>query len=151
MKLLSYRVVLDFPAIGWHKALKFLLEEFIKGMWSWVNPPTGPGLVLGIYILPMFPRLGATSRTQSGESNVLLRPSDYIHDWTPLRPLYILIILTIRWSDLLILPLPKTSFVHNFLCLLNPPPTSLKVSASFFGLLMSFVCEITFRFHQGNS
>lgn len=54
----------------------------------WAGPgesetPLSP--VLGMYLLPI---VGAVSRMQPRDSDVLLTPLDRGHDWTQLRPLY---------------------------------------------------------------
>lgn len=79
-----------------------------------------------------FPQWEPFSRMQSWESNVLLTPSGWHIDWTPLRPLYKLTILAGRRGDLLVFWLPKATFICQFPCLLNLLPPDVECRSSFF-------------------
>ena len=99
-----------------------------------------PFPVLGMHIWPIVPAWGATSSGMKPWGNhVLSRPFE-LYTW--LNPIkastQTLKILGARCTELLIMPLPKTSILSS-LGLLNLPPTNLEWPASFFSLSLLIV------------
>lgn len=115
------------------------LDEVFKRMWPPVNPQAGPRwwslsppfLCLECRVHPPYSQLDPFSRMQAWESNELLRPSG-LNMWLDQAKvsIYTFKILACDCPDLLILRVPKISLLCKFPCLVNPPPTNLKCSAS---------------------
>ena len=114
-------------------------------MWPPVEPQTGPRQSEAPHPLPWPWNVCSAHHSHSGShfqghslegAMCYWDGLDRVHDWTQLSPLSKLKILVGRCKELLVLRLPKTTFVGKFLCLLNMPPTNLEWSASFFGLFL---------------
>lgn len=127
-----------------------LAQKLYLGNWRLLTSPSPP--ILGMYILLTIPTLGAISRMQPWETNVLLRPSELCtwlnHLKASIQPLKVL---EGRCRDLFILWLPKTTLYSNSLAYLN---VHLRIWR---GLPLSSVFPwplciwATFKFHLGNS
>ena len=121
----------------------FRWKRSSRGRDCWLTPELHPGCwrlltlspVLGMYVLPTVPTMGAAPRMQPWESNVVLRP----HMTEPSYGLYkIFKVLAGGCEDLPILQVPKTSLGNKSPCLLNYRLPHLKRSASSFGLSLPF-------------
>lgn len=119
-------------------------REVIKKTWPLVHPQAGcrqleashPLPILRIYVLSSLPTLGAISRMQPCENNVLLRPTG-LDMWAgPCWGLYRNFkILAGGCRDLLTLWLLKTRLICKFPCLLKFLPINLECPAPFLSLL----------------
>ena len=97
-----------------------------------------PFPVLGMYSPPTILTAIAIFKDAAWESNELLKPSGLNMWLDPAKvSIYTFKILAGDCPDLLILQVPKISLLCKFPCLLNPPPTNLKCSASPFAFYLS--------------
>ena len=104
--------------------------------------------VLEMYIPPILLALGASSRMWLWESRTLLRPSDGIHHWTPLRPLYKLLRFWRAGAEILWRP-RQASYVSSLV--VKPATYQSGVAVSFFGLFLPSEYGASFRFQLASS
>lgn len=125
------------------------------GSWTWAVGGSSFLHVLEMCIVPTVLALGAVSRKQPWESDVLLRPFGW-YTWLNFvkASIWNFRILLGRCRDLLVLLLPsphKATFMCKFPYWSNLLPTNLEWSACSLGSPCLLYVGASFKFHLGNS